>query len=79
MLKIIVNIQLGGGRIGSVIKELIRDTTDDNRGASMLEYSVLIGIILATSLLLIVFAGQWTNAQWNALQTALSGNGAAIG
>jgi pilus assembly protein Flp/PilA len=41
----------------------------DERGASLLEYSVLIGIILAISVGAIIAIGGWANTQWTNLKT----------
>jgi len=43
----------------------------NKRGATMLEYSVLIGLITATVVGLIVGVGGWTNTQWTNLKTNL--------
>jgi Flp pilus assembly pilin Flp len=36
----------------------------DRRGASLLEYTILIGLIVLASLPLIVYFGGWTNSAW---------------
>lgn len=79
MLRVFVKAQLLAEEAKTAVKGYFQKLSDDDSGASLLEYSVLIGLILALSIALIVFAGQWANAQWNALQTALTGNGAPIG
>ena len=43
----------------------------DERGASLLEYSVLIGIILAVTVSAVIFVGSWTGTQWGTLKTEL--------
>jgi pilus assembly protein Flp/PilA len=43
----------------------------DERGASLLEYSVLIGLILAVSVGLIIGIGGWAQGRWSALDTAV--------
>lgn len=78
MLSLWVKAQVYVEQTKSAITKSVRSLADDDSGASLLEYSVLIGLILALSIALIVFAGQWANAQWSALSTALTGNGAAI-
>ena len=40
----------------------------DEKGASLLEYSVLIGIILAVTVGAIIGIGTWANTQWTTLQ-----------
>jgi Flp pilus assembly pilin Flp len=43
----------------------------DERGASLLEYSVLIGLILAVSVALIIGIGTWAQGRWQALDAAV--------
>ena len=76
MLSLWVKAQVYVEQSKSAIKKSMRSLADDDSGASLLEYSVLIGLILALSIALIVFAGGWANNQWNALSGALVGNGA---
>lgn len=44
----------------------------DERGVTMLEYSILLGIITVAAIVAIVFAGGWVGEQWNNLQTTLT-------
>jgi len=76
MLALWVKAQSFVEQTKSKIKNSFDSLSDDDSGASLLEYSVLIGLILALSIALIVFAGGWANNQWNALVVALNGNGA---
>jgi pilus assembly protein Flp/PilA len=43
----------------------------DEEGASLLEYSVLIGIILAVTVTAVIAIGTWANNQWTTLQGSL--------
>jgi pilus assembly protein Flp/PilA len=43
----------------------------DENGASLLEYSLLIGIISAITAALILGVGGWVSGRWTDLQTAL--------
>jgi len=43
----------------------------DESGASLLEYSLLIGLILAVSATAVITVGGWANNQWTALQSAV--------
>jgi pilus assembly protein Flp/PilA len=52
-------------RTSSTVRRLGRD----ERGASLLEYSVLIGIILAVTVGAIIAIGGWANTQWGNLKT----------
>jgi len=59
------------GRIDMTkLKALLRD----ERGASLVEYSILIGIITATAIASIVYVGSWVGTKWGALETVLKAN-----
>lgn len=47
----------------------------DRRGASLLEYSLLIGIILAVTVAAVGALGVWATGRWTTLCTALIGSG----
>lgn len=51
--------------------ELARTFRDDEDGAAMIEYSVLIGIITVATIGAIIFVGGWVTGQWEALEGAL--------
>jgi pilus assembly protein Flp/PilA len=51
--------------------ELVRVVARDNEGASLLEYTVLLGIMLVAAIGTIVLVGQWVSLQWTTLQTML--------
>lgn len=40
-------------------------------GASLVEYSLLIGLITVAAVTGVIFVGGWVAAQWNTLQTTL--------
>ncbi len=44
----------------------------DDRGASMVEYTVLTGLITVAVIAGVVFVGGWVGDQWLALETALT-------
>jgi len=46
----------------------------DKKGASMVEYSVLIGIVLVLAIASVRGVGAWVNGQWTNLNTALTSN-----
>jgi pilus assembly protein Flp/PilA len=46
----------------------------DERGASLLEYSVLIGLITAGVVATIISVGGWVSGKWTALFTSLNGH-----
>ena len=43
----------------------------DRRGAALLEYSLLIGIIVAVTVGVITAVGTWVTGRWDSLKTAL--------
>ena len=51
---------------------LIARFARDERGVTMLEYSILLGIITVAAITAIVFAGGWVGNQWSDLQTTLT-------
>jgi Flp pilus assembly pilin Flp len=57
-------------------RSTVRRLGRDERGASLLEYSVLIGIILAVTITAVIFVGNWAGGQWEDLKTKITGQGA---
>ena len=55
----------------SLAKSIAVDLWKDKRGASLLEYSLLIGIIVAVTVATIGLVSGWVNLQWTTLKTAL--------
>jgi pilus assembly protein Flp/PilA len=43
----------------------------DERGAALVEYTVLLGVMLVTVISTVVLVGGWVNAKWTALWTVL--------
>lgn len=50
---------------------IARQFRDDEEGAAMIEYSVLIGIITVATISFIIGVGVWVTAKWTALDAAL--------
>jgi pilus assembly protein Flp/PilA len=46
----------------------------DEKGAALVEYTVLLGVMLVAVVGTIVLVGGWVNTKWSALLAALSGN-----
>jgi pilus assembly protein Flp/PilA len=55
--------------------ELARSFRDEEDGAAMIEYSVLIGLITVATIVTIVAVGGWVSTQWTDLDTALDAAG----
>ena len=56
--------------MSSIIKFLNRLASDEN-GASMMEYTVLLAILLVAVIAVIAGVGQWISAEWASLSAAL--------
>ena len=50
---------------------LVRQLKSDEDGATLLEYTVLLAIILVAVIAIIAAVGVWVNTQWAALNTAI--------
>ena len=42
----------------------LRDFASDERGAAMIEYSILIGIITVAVIVAVIFVGGWVTEEW---------------
>jgi pilus assembly protein Flp/PilA len=47
---------------------------DDEGGAALVEYTVLLGILLIAVIATIIQVGNWVNIEWQALNGVLPGN-----
>ena len=54
------------------LKHAIVRFRKDEKGAALIEYSVLIGIITATVIGLVIAVGDWVNTQWSDINTKLN-------
>lgn len=52
---------------------MTRQFRDDENGAAMVEYSILIGIIAAASIVTIIAIGVWVNGSFTNLCSKLTG------
>lgn len=50
---------------------IVKSFTADDSGATILEYSLLVGLIVAASVVLIMGGGAWVTSQWQTLATAV--------
>jgi len=53
---------------------LLKKLRDDEDGAALIEYTVLLGILLVAVIATIGLVGTWINTQWTTLQGALPAN-----
>ncbi len=51
---------------------LVRRLGNDEEGAALIEYTVLLGILLIAVIVTIGLVGTWINGKWTALQAKLS-------
>ena len=56
----------------NTLKTMTSRFLKDEDGASFLEYTVLLAIILVASILTIRAVGDWAAGQWSALNTVLN-------
>jgi pilus assembly protein Flp/PilA len=63
----------------NTLKTFFIDLRDDEDGASFLEYTVLLGIILAVTITTIVAVGGWAGDVWAQLCSGLEGAIAGVG
>ena len=54
------------------IRELVRKLNEDEQGAALIEYTVLLGILVVAVIAIIVAVGGWVNQKWSALNASLS-------
>jgi len=55
-------------------RNLLTTIAKDEKGAALVEYTVLLGVMLVAVIGTITLVGGWVNTKWSALLTALSGN-----
>ncbi|CAN7524564.1 Flp family type IVb pilin [Mesorhizobium caraganae] len=53
------------------MKNLLKQFRDDENGAAMVEYSILVGIIAALAIMAILAIGGWVTGRFTGLCTAL--------
>ncbi|QKC98659.1 Flp family type IVb pilin [Mesorhizobium sp. NZP2298] len=53
---------------------MTRQFRDDENGAAMVEYTILLGIITVAVIGTIVTVGGWVNTKWTALNANLTGH-----
>ena len=58
---------------------MARQFRDDDNGAAMVEYSILIGIIAGAAILAIVAIGGWVSGRFTGLCSILNGKGVLAG
>ncbi|TPM15960.1 Flp family type IVb pilin [Mesorhizobium sp. B2-3-5] len=51
---------------------MTRQFRDDENGAAMVEYTVLLGIITVAVIATVILVGTWVSGQWTALNTAIT-------
>jgi pilus assembly protein Flp/PilA len=56
------------------VSQLIKKLKNDEKGAALVEYTVLLGVMLVAVIATITLVGGWISTKWSALWTALQGN-----
>jgi pilus assembly protein Flp/PilA len=54
--------------------QLLEKLANDEDGAALIEYTVLLGILVVTVIATIAAIGGWINTQWTTLNTNLNGH-----
>ena len=52
--------------------QVVRQLVNDEEGAALIEYTVLLGILVVAVIATIVAVGGWVNNKWTALNGQLS-------
>lgn len=55
------------------IVSMLRSFNDDESGAAFIEYTALLGVILAVGIILLSLVGNWAENRWTTLNSQLSG------
>ena len=55
-----------------LVSKFFRDLHEDKSGVSFIEYTALLGVILAVGLAVLTNVGTWAFRTWNALCTAMA-------
>jgi pilus assembly protein Flp/PilA len=63
----------GDGAVRKTLISLAKFKNDEN-GAALIEYTVLLGILVVAVITTIIAVGTWVNGKWTALNTAIGGN-----
>ncbi|AZO09688.1 Flp family type IVb pilin [Mesorhizobium sp. M3A.F.Ca.ET.080.04.2.1] len=63
----------------NMLMTMARQFRDDENGAAMVEYSILVGIIAGAAILAIVAIGLWVSGRFGNLCDILNGKGAVTG
>ena len=65
-------VDLNEGSRMTKIRELVRKLNEDEQGAALIEYTVLLGILVVAVIAIIVAVGGWVNGKWSALNTQIN-------
>lgn len=58
---------------------IVRDLHEDKSGAAFIEYTALLGVILAVGIGVLAAVGTWASGTWTYLCTKLPGAGTGTG
>ena len=57
-----------------LIVHFVHSFHDDQSGAAFIEYTALLGVILAVGLATVALVGKWASTQWSNVSSTLGGN-----
>lgn len=66
------SVQSTMSMVTSFAQKKLAKIKNDEQGVTMLEYTILIGIITVAVILAVVYAGSWVASQWGLLTAALT-------
>ena len=70
----IFSVTWKGTLIMKFVSKLFRDLHEDKSGVSFIEYTALLGVILAVGLATLTGVGTWAGLVWTKLCTSLNAN-----
>jgi pilus assembly protein Flp/PilA len=56
------------------MKKLLNQFRDDENGAAMVEYTILLGLITIAVIATVVLVGTWVSGKWTLLNSNLQGH-----
>ena len=64
---------IGDCKMKSIVS-LFRAYHADDSGAAFIEYTALLGVILAVGIILLSLVGNWANVRWSKLNSQITAN-----
>ncbi len=78
MLRMLVLLSNLPTDVRAKLAAIVHEIRTDSSGATMVEYSILVGLITAVAILFIVGVGQYVSGAWSVLCASINGHNIAI-